>query len=106
MHFKRSLKKLNLFKKEMRKYEHLEDTEISSILKWVKERQKKVKTISKLINLNQCSDWYLDKNNNLSQSHNFKVKGVVTKRCGRSRSKILDTAYINSKTRWCISIYL
>ena len=38
----------------MRKYEHLEDTEISSILKWVKERQKKVKTVSKLINLNQC----------------------------------------------------
>ena len=40
MYFKRSLKKLNLFKKEMKKYEHLEDTEISSILKWVKERQK------------------------------------------------------------------
>ncbi len=81
MHFKRSLKKLNLFKKEMRKYEHLEDTEISSILKWVKERQKKVKTISKLINLNQCSDWYLDKNNNLyHKSHQFfKVKGVVTR---------------------------
>ena len=81
MYFKRSLKKLNLFKKEMQKYEHLEDTEISSILKWVKERQKKVKTVSKLINLNQCSDWYLDKNNNLyHKSHQFfKVKGVVTK---------------------------
>ena len=81
MHFKRSLKKFNLFKKEMRKYEHLEDTEISSILKWVKERQKKVKTISKLINLNQCSDWYLDKNNNLYHKSQqfFKVKGVVTR---------------------------
>ena len=51
-----------------------------SILKWVKERQK-VKTVSKLINLNQCSDWYLDKNNNLYHKSQqfFKVKGVVTK---------------------------
>lgn len=81
MYFKRSLNKLNSFKEEMKKYEHLEDTEISSILKWVKERQKKVKTVSKLINLNQCSDWYLDKNNNLYHKSQqfFKVKGVITK---------------------------
>ena len=81
MYFKRSLNKLNSFKEEMKKYEHLEDSEISSILKWVKERQKKVKTVSKLINLNQCSDWYLDKNNNLYHKSQqfFKVKGVETK---------------------------
>tara|TARA_B100001027_G_scaffold74184_1_gene50669 strand:+ start:3509 stop:4216 length:708 start_codon:yes stop_codon:yes gene_type:complete len=81
MYFKRSLNKLNSFKKEMKKYEHLEDTEILSILKWVKERQKRVKTVSKLINLNQCSDWHLDKNNNLYHKSQqfFKVKGVVTK---------------------------
>tara|TARA_B100000161_G_C33532613_1_gene406837 strand:- start:314 stop:1021 length:708 start_codon:yes stop_codon:yes gene_type:complete len=81
MNFKRNLKKLNSFKKEMKKYEHLEETDISSILKWVKVRQKKVKTVSKLINLNQCKDWFLDKNNNLyhKSTQFFKVKGVETK---------------------------
>ena len=65
----------------MKKYEHLEETDISSILKWVKLRQKKVKTVSKLINLNQCKDWFLDKNNNLyhKSTQFFKVKGVETK---------------------------
>jgi len=81
MNFKRNLKKLNSFKKEMKKYEHLEETDISSILKWVKARQKKVKTVSKLINLNQCKDWFLDKNNNLyhKSTQFFKVRGVETK---------------------------
>ena len=81
MNFKRNLKKLNSFKKEMKKYEHLDETDISSILKWVKLRQKKVKTVSKLINLNQCKDWFLDKNNNLyhKSTQFFKVKGVETK---------------------------
>ena len=81
MNFRRNLKKLNSFKKEMKKYEHLEKTDISSILKWVKARQKKVKTVSKLINLNQCKDWFLDKNNNLyhKSTQFFKVKGVETK---------------------------
>ena len=81
MNFKRNLKKLNSFKKEMKKYEHLEDSDVTSILKWVKARQKKVKTVSKLINLNQCKDWFLDKNNNLFHKSQqfFKVKGVETK---------------------------
>ena len=81
MNFKRNLKKLNSFKKEMKKYEHIEDTDVTSILKWVKARQKKVKTVSKLINLNQCKDWFLDKNNNLFHKSQqfFKVKGVETK---------------------------
>ena len=81
MNFRRNLKKLNSFKKEMKKYEHIEDTDVTSILKWVKARQKKVKTVSKLINLNQCKDWFLDKNNNLFHKSQqfFKVKGVETK---------------------------
>ena len=81
MKFKRNIKKLNSFKKEMKKFEHLEDTDISSILRWVKARQKKVKTVSRIINLNQCKDWFLDKNNNLFHKSQqfFKVKGVETK---------------------------
>ena len=80
MNFKRNNKKLIEFKKEMIKYSHLEDSNISQILKWVKERQKKVKTISKIINLNQCSDWYFDKSKNLYHKSKqfFKVKGVKT----------------------------
>ena len=49
MNFKRNLKKLSSFKKEMKKFEHLEQTDIKPILEWVKERQKKVKTVSKII---------------------------------------------------------
>ena len=80
MNFKRFNKKLIEFKKEMIKYSHLEETNISQILKWVKERQKKIKTVSKIINLNQCSDWHFDKNKNLYHKSKqfFKVKGVQT----------------------------
>ena len=42
MNFKRNNKKLSNFKNEMNKFSYLEDTDISAILKWVKQRQKKV----------------------------------------------------------------
>lgn len=80
MNFKRNTKKLENFRKEMLKYSHLEDSNVTQILKWVKERQKKIKTISKIINLDQCSGWHFDKNKNLYHESNqfFKVKGVKT----------------------------
>ena len=88
MNFKRKLKKLSLFKKEMKKFEHMEETDIVPILNWLKERQKKVKTTSRIINLNQCSDWHFDKNNNLYHKslQFFKIKGVETK--GASRREV------------------
>ena len=49
MNFKRNNKKLLNFKIKMNKFSHLEDTDIGSILRWVKQRQKKVKTKSKVI---------------------------------------------------------
>ncbi len=81
MNFKRNNKRLLTFTKEMNKFSHLENTEINSILKWVKERQTKVKTISRLINLDKCKDWFFDKHSNLyHKSHQFfKVMGVETK---------------------------
>ena len=81
MKFKRNFKKLVDFKKEMKKYNHLEQSDIKPILNWVKARQKKIKTVSKIINLNECKGWYLDKNNNLYHETQqfFKVKGVETK---------------------------
>ena len=65
MNFKRNIKKLLTFKKEIEKYSHLEQTDIKSILTWRNKRQKKIKTISKIINLNKCKGWYFDKNFNL-----------------------------------------
>ncbi len=82
MNFKRNLKKLISFREEMSKFSYLEETDITPILKWVKQRQKKVKTVSKIINLRQCTDWFFDKNNNLQHKSKqfFKIKGVETKR--------------------------
>ena len=81
MNFKRSTKRLILFKKEMAKYSHLEESDIKPILSWIKARQKKIKSTSKIINLNKCEGWYFDKNSNLHHKSGqfFKIKGVETK---------------------------
>mgnify|MGYP001211466640 FL=1 len=81
MNFKRNIKRLNEFKKKIEMYKHLEETSVKPILDWVKTRQKKVKSKSKIINLNKCKDWYLDKNLNLQHKSGqfFKVKAVETK---------------------------
>ena len=81
MNFKRSTKRLILFKKEMAKYSHLEETDIKAILSWIKLRQKKIKSTSKIINLNKCEGWYFDKNSNLHHKSGqfFKIKGIETK---------------------------
>ena len=80
MNFKRNVKKLTQFKKRLKKFKHLEKDEIKSILVWRNKLQKKIKAKSKIINLNQCKGWYLDKNNNLHHKSGqfFKVKGVKT----------------------------
>jgi oxidase EvaA len=81
MQFKRNFQTLVNFKKEMAKYAYLESSDIIPILNWVKTRQKKIRTISKIINLNKCKGWHLDKKNNLYHESRqfFKVKGVETK---------------------------
>ena len=81
MNFKRNTKRFMAFKKEMEKYSHLEQSDIGPILNWVKDRQKKIKTTSKIINLSKCKDWYFDKNYNLYHKSQqfFKIKGVETK---------------------------
>ena len=90
MDFKRNNKKLKNFKTEMDKYSHLEETNISKIIQWRDNRQKKIKTISKIINLNKCDDWFFDKNSNLHHKSGqfFKVKGVKTK--GASGREVLS----------------
>ena len=80
MKFKRNLKVLKKFIDEMKRLKNSENQEIKSILKWIHERQKKVKSSSKIINLNNCEGWSFDKNNNLQHKSGqfFKVKGVKT----------------------------
>ncbi len=80
MNFKRNITKLNKFRDEMLRFRKLEKKDITPILKWRNKLQRKVKTISKIINLNECEDWSLDKNNNLFHKSGqfFKVKGVKT----------------------------
>ena len=80
MNFKRRKIKLNFFKKKLKHYESVESTEINSIIQWRNQLQKKIKTTSKLINVNQLQDWFLDSNSNLYHKSGqfFKVRGVFT----------------------------
>ena len=80
MKFKRNLKVLEKFKDEMMRLKNSENQEIKPILKWFHERQKKVKSSSRIINLNNCDGWSFDKNSNLQHKSGqfFKVKGVKT----------------------------
>lgn len=80
MKFKRNLKVLEKFKDEMMRLKNSENQEIKPILKWFHERQKKVKSSSRIINLNNCEGWSFDRNSNLQHKSGqfFKVKGVET----------------------------
>ena len=80
MKFKRNLKNLEKFKNEMESLKKYENDKIKPILKWIKERQKEVKSHSKIINLNQCEGWSFDKNSNLHHQSGqfFKLRGVLT----------------------------
>lgn len=80
MKFKRNLEVLKKFKHEIDRLKKYENQDIKPILEWIKTRQKKVKSSSKIINLNDCDGWSFDKNNNLHHRSGqfFKVKGVKT----------------------------
>ena len=49
----------------MKKYSHLENAEIKSVIKWRNNLQKRVKTVSRIINLKECEGWFLDNKSNL-----------------------------------------
>ena len=80
MNYKRNIKNLIKFRNDLSLSKRKEKKEIKSILKWVNRLQRNVRTESKLINLNECNNWFLDKNNNLYHKSGqfFKVKGVKT----------------------------
>ena len=84
MNFKRNIKILNKFKKDIELLKRNEKTDLKSLLDWVKKRQKNIKSSSKLINLDQCEDWFFDSKKNLYHKSGqfFRVKGVKTTGAG------------------------
>ena len=81
MNFKRKINKLINLKKCIELSRNKEKKEIQSIIKWRKNLQKKVKTKSRLIDVKNLKDWFLDKNKNLFHQSGqfFAIRGVTTK---------------------------
>ena len=65
MKYKNNINNLIKLKKEIIKLQANEDNDIKELLRWRKKLKKKSKIKTKLINLDECKDWYLDKNKNL-----------------------------------------
>lgn len=80
MNYKRNIKDLMEFRKSLSLLRYKEKKEIKSILDWRNKLQKKIKVVSKLINLDDCDDWFLDNRRNLYHKSGqfFKVRGVQT----------------------------
>ena len=64
MKYKNNINNLFHLRQQVIKFKKKEEKEIKSILIWRKKliRQSKIK--AKLINLEDCKDWYLDKHKN------------------------------------------
>lgn len=78
MKYKNNTKNLINLKKDILRFQDKEKKSIKPLLNWRKKLIKKSKIKTRLINLNECKDWYLDKNNNLHHKSGqfFKVQGV------------------------------
>ena len=80
MIYKRNIKNLIQFRNSLILSKSKEQKEIKSILKWKNNLQKKVEVVSKIIDLDKCNDWFLDKRKNLYHKSGqfFKVRAVQT----------------------------
>lgn len=78
MKYKKNLSNLKKFRNLLYKYKDKENENITNILKWRKKLLNKNKIKTKLININECKDWYFDNYNNLTHKSGqfFKVQGV------------------------------
>ena len=84
----RNLNNLVEFQKLIQGSKHKEKKNIDELLKWRKKLLKKTKFKTKLVNFNNCKDWYLDKNNNITHKSGqfFQVKAVNIK--GASKREV------------------
>ena len=93
----KNLKKLNFLRKKIDETKHLEESNIDKYLKILKEENKKIKTYSKLISLNEVKDWYKNKNGNIYHKSKqfFSIEGVRTKSAMNREVKSWDQPILN-----------
>ena len=68
MKYKKNLSNLKKFRNLLYKYKDKENENTTNILKLRKKLLNKNKIKTKLININECKDWYFDNYNNLTQN--------------------------------------
>ena len=78
--YKNNIKNLIKLREQIARFRKKEEQSIEPILSWRKKLIKQSKIKTKLINLKDCKDWFLDKNKNLTHKSGqfFKVQGVRT----------------------------
>ena len=78
MKYRNNIKSLIRLRQQIIRFKEKEEQSIKSILLWRKKLIKQSKIETKLINLEDCKDWFLDKNKNLYHKSGqfFKVQGV------------------------------
>ena len=99
MKYKNNINNLINLRRQIIKFKKKEEKEIKSFLIWRKKliRQSKIK--AKLINLEDCKDWYLDKHKNLHHKSGqfFKVQGVKTSGANFREVKSWTQPILNQK---------
>lgn len=90
-------KNLNLFRKMIKDNEHFEDQKVNKLLKILSSENKKIKTSSKLISLDQVRDWKKDRNGNIYHKSKqfFSIEGVRTKMAKNREVKEWDQPILN-----------
>ena len=88
---------LNFLRKKIKETEHLEDQNIDKFIKILKTENKKIKTSSKLINLNDVKDWFKDKKGNIYHKSKqfFSIQGVRTNLAKNREVKSWDQPILN-----------
>lgn len=78
MYYKNNIKNLIKLRNDLLEFRNKEKKDISEILSWRKKLLKRSKIRARLININQCKDWYFDKYNNLHHISGqfFTVTGI------------------------------
>ena len=87
---KKNIKNLKKFRNLIRQYSFKENKNINEILSWRKKLLKKTNIKTKLVNFDECNDWFLDKNKNITHKSGqfFKVQAVKIQ--GASKREVVS----------------
>ena len=99
MKLEKNIKNLIKLRKIIFSTKHLENSNISHLIKLLKEENKKIKTVSKLIPLKQVRGWKEDKNGNIFHKSRqfFSIEGVRTKNASSREVLSWDQPILNQK---------